>query len=168
MDLVYSNSSKVVRERRVVDAGERMSGAPKSDRDVGGFHRRSSSLRAFSGESSCSLRSHEESLTDYIFRRGDKYIHNLGLSDQKMKSHLFSPPLATAYRGKACRRDPVGSTICPHAEDTVVNCWVVNFLLCSNTLPPTINPIEPDVVGIRNPVVVNIELADFCNQFRWR
>ena len=81
-------------------------------------------------------------------------------------NHYPCPPLATTDCGEAGRCDPVRSSVGPYAEYAVVDGGMAHLLLFSNTLPPAINSIEPNMVDISDPVVVNVELADFWGYFR--
>lgn len=45
---------------------------------------------------------------------------------------------------------------------------MVHLFYVSDTFPPVINPIKPDMVDVGHPVVVNVEFADLWYDFRWR
>ena len=104
-----------------------------------------------------------------IYKLARKYTLGTRSVIKSTKSNCYPClPLATAYCGEAGRRNPIWSSVDPHAEHAVVNGGMVYLLLFSDTLPVAINSIEPDVVYVGHPVMVNIELADFWGYFRRR
>ena len=72
-------------------------------------------------------------------------------------------PLATAYCSEACYRNPVWGSVGSHTQYTVINGRMIHPVLFSNTFPFAVNSIEPDVVDVGHPVMVNVEFADFWN-----
>ena len=85
------------------------------------------------------------------------------------KSHRCpSLPFATTDCSETCGSDPVWSSIDSHTKYAIIDSGMIHLFYVSDTFPPVINPIKPDMVDVGHPVVVNVEFADLWYDFRWR
>ena len=68
--------------------------------------------------------------------------------------------LTTTYRRVTSRSDPIRCAIRPDAQHPVVDCWMVNLVNSSYTLPRRIESVKPNLVFVFQSVVVNVEFPD--------